>query len=779
MIELEVAVPTPLPRTFTYLAASPIAAGTRVLVPFGRRRLVGVAMGPPDPAVTRDSGIELKRVEAVIDDSPVYSPQVLEIAKWISSYYMHPLGEVLRTMLPAGAAKVVKESLAMTDAGRLARKEASQAEGRLLKAIFGKKKDEILWATALAKHEKLVAAGDSDAVTVELKTLIKAGLMIRVRGSSMRARVSADEARVLAPMAQDGASATVVPELTERQSTVFETLRAAVVDPGPHSRVFLLHGVTGSGKTEIYLRLIADVLARDDAAQALVLVPEISLTPQMTRVFERRFPGVVAVVHSAMSDPDRWAQLYRVRSGEAKILIGPRSAVFGPFQSLKLILVDEEHDGSYKQSTGLTYNGRDVAVLRGKLEGATVVLGSATPSMESYHNALSGRYTLLEMPERVTGRALPAIEIVHAARANQKGTAMTPRSRGPHSRDVLVADEAAEIPIDPRVLEELRANTAAGRQAIVLVNRRGYAYYLFSLDEKKAVQCPNCSISLTLHARSTILRCHYCDYHIHVDKILKERPDDTLVAVGYGSQKAEDCLTQRLPGARIVRLDSDTVSDRDLLPRTLGQFRAGEIDILVGTQILAKGHDFPNVTLIVILEVDQLLGLPDFRAGERTFQLIVQAAGRAGRAEHAGRVLIQTMRSTHPVVMAAIEQDYGAFAKRELSFRKQHAYPPFARMIAVEINGPDKPKLNELCLRIEGWVEQMAMLKPELLAKVRILGPAAPPIETIRGRHRRTVIFSSEETQSLRVLAQYFTTAFAKLPHDVRLKIDVDPQSLI
>lgn len=754
MSEIEVAVPTPLSRTFTYRAESPVAAGTRVLVPFGRRRVVGVALGP---AHGPTEGIELKSIESVIDQHPVYSPQVLEIAKWISSYYMHPLGEVLRTMLPAGATKVVKESFELTPVGQDAILSAVTPAGHLLARLFDRKKKKLAHATLTAKLEK-VWAEDATLPRLSAKDLLKLGMITQSRGSSMRAR-SSDAVTDSAKVSDQSAPATP-PDLTPRQQAVVDQVVAK------DSGVFLLHGVTGSGKTEVYLRLISAAMTKERGAQALVLVPEISLTPQMTRVFERRFPGRVAVVHSAMSDPDRWAELSRVRSGDAKILIGPRSAVFGPFQKLKLILVDEEHDGSYKQSTGLTYNGRDVAVLRGKLEQATVVLGSATPSMESYNNALQGRYTLLEMPERVTGRPLPEVELVTSDdKAMRKGT--------------VVGGEAEDIPIDPRVVAALENNRAAGRQAIVLVNRRGYAYYLFSLEEKKAVQCPHCSISLTLHARSTVLRCHYCDYATNVSKIVQDKPDQTFVAVGYGSQKAEDCLQKLLPEARIVRLDSDTVVQRDLLPRTLADFREGKIDILVGTQILAKGHDFPNVTLIVILEVDQLLGLPDFRAGERTFQLLVQAAGRAGRAELPGKVLIQTLRTSHPVVHAALRQDYHAFAERELKFRRQHAYPPFARMVMIEFNSPDKPKLVELCRRVERWVEQMATIKPDLLARVRVLGPGVPPIETIRSRHRRTVIFSSDHVDSLRHLVAAFQQVFAKPSGDVRVKVDVDPQSLI
>ncbi len=771
MFDLDVAVPTPLPQTFTYAADSAIAAGTRVLVPFGNRRLVGVVLGPGrrDHILKIDPTVELKRIEAVIDDLPVYSPVVLEIARWIAGYYLHPIGEVLRTMLPASATKVVEETYVLTPIGLEARQDGTGADGTVLAHLF-RKKTELTVATLKSKLKKLDAGPESVFGKVTLRGLVKAGLLTKTRGTSMRARGSDDDAPAEFPPLSAAASLEqepkqepeVPPDLTPRQQDALTALVEEGLKAPAAPKPFLLLGVTGAGKTEVYLRLIAACLAHDGAdSQALVMVPEISLTPQMTRVFERRFPGQVAVVHSAMSDPERWAAMQRIRHGEARILIGPRSSVFGPFRKLRLLLVDEEHDGSYKQSTGLSYSGRDVAVVRAKLERATIVLGSATPSMESYNNALTGRYRLLELPERVSGRPLPSVSIIeNLERAKGRG-------------------KADEIPIDPRIVEALKGNLALGRQAIVLVNRRGYAYYLFSLEKKKAVQCPQCSISLTLHARSTVLRCHYCDYSTTSDKLLRERPDETFLAVGYGSQKAEDCVRDKVPGARVVRLDSDSVTKKDFLPKTLAKFRRGEIDILVGTQILAKGHDFPKVTLIAILEVDQLLDLPDFRAGERTFQLIVQAAGRAGRAELPGEVMIQTMRAGHPVVGTAILQDYKAFAQAELKFRSLHQYPPFARMIAIESNSEDRDRINQLARQIEAWVEQMATMRPELLAKVRVLGPAIPPIETIRRRHRRSLIFSSALVEPLRQLTQQFLSTFSKLPNDVRLKIDVDPQSLI
>jgi primosomal protein N' (replication factor Y) len=780
MIHLEVAVPTPLPQTFTYLAEGAVAPGSRVLVPFGRRRLVGVALGvAPEPPEEQRG--KLKQVEAVIDATPVYGPEMLEIARWISTYYMHPLGEVLRAMLPASSTKVVKESCELTAAGQAARAEAAPPYGPLLTKLFGKKKESIAAATLKAKLTKLAGEGDLAASGVAVKDLARAGLITMTRGTSMRAKrapgaTAATGATETLPVVAASASQSL-PTLTAAQAAAVAAIVRQGLADSDRKKVFLLHGVTGSGKTEVYLRLIAETLARSDGkAQTLVLVPEISLTPQMTRVFESRFPGAVAVVHSAFTDADRWAELGRIRSGAAKILIGPRSAVFGPFQRLGLLIVDEEHDHSYKQATGLTYNGRDVAVLRGRLEGVPVVLGSATPSMESYNNALTGRYILLPLPERVTGRPLPDVEVIVGDRSGRQGTLVGGPGRG---RGEPLVDPDAEIPIDPKIVAALRENLAQGRQAIVLVNRRGYAFYLFAVEQKQPVQCPYCSISLTLHARSTVLRCHYCDYQQKVADVMRERPDETFVAVGYGSQKAEDSLTRLLPNARIVRVDSDTVTQRDVLPRVLAEFRRGGIDILVGTQILAKGHDFPNVTLIVILEVDQLLGLPDFRAGERTFQLVVQAAGRAGRAELPGRVLVQTLRAGHPVVTMALGQDYQAFAARELDFRRQHAYPPFARMIAFDFNAPDPAELAALCRRIAGWVEQMSAARRDLVSKVRILGPSVPPIERVRSRYRRVVIFVGAEVEVLRAVVGMFVQAFQRLPGDVRMRVDVDPQSLI
>ncbi|MBM4251091.1 MAG: primosomal protein N' [Deltaproteobacteria bacterium] len=778
MFQIEVAVPSPLAQTFTYKAPIHVVAGCRVLVPFGVRKVVGVVLSSCPYEADQSRDFALKEVAEIVDSEPVYSEIVIDIAKWMSQYYMHPIGEVLRGMLPAANKKTKRERLRLTDLGVQERADLTSQSGQILLSLFGAKKSEVAAITAKSRLKRLLTEPHIDTKMAKISVLKRRGLITLDTGTSISARKT-DTVHQDNEPTDANCEQAIIPELTPLQQKAVATMRDALHEPSK-AQPFLLHGITGAGKTEVYLHLIHEILSDTSVPrQVLVLVPEISLTPQMTRIFTRRFPGRVAVVHSAMADGERWAQLNRVRNGTASILIGPRSAVFGPFKNLDLIIVDEEHDASYKQSSGLAYNGRDVAVLRARMEKAVVVLGSATPSLESYQNALSGRYTLIEMLERATGRPLPTVSVVIPEQTGQRRGGILVSSGDSRQSTSPITAHDAEIPMHPAVVKALQENLAAGRQAIVLVNRRGYAYYLYSVYEKKPVVCPHCSISMTLHARSTVLRCHYCDSSQAVAALMAEHPEQKYVAIGYGSQKAEDALKKYVPEARVVRLDSDAVVDRDLLPQTLERFRAGEIDILVGTQILAKGHDFPNVTLIVVLEVDQLLGLPDFRAGERAFQLLVQSAGRAGRAALSGHVIMQTMRPSHAVLAAAINQDYAAFVKHELDFRKNHAYPPFVRMIAVEVNSANLLRLNKLAFEIESWLEQGAARRPELFAQVRMLGPAVPPIETIRGRHRRQLIFSSPQVSPLRTMVGWFLRDFQKLGGDLRMRIDVDPQSLI
>jgi primosomal protein N' (replication factor Y) len=772
-IEIQVAVATPLHQTFTYVHSEPLAAGVRVLVPFGSQpRTLGVVLESRDPEITEQKPtfpakkFTLKAINSVLDQDPVYSPVLLQLAKWMANYYMHPLGEVLRTMLPASSKKSVKVTYELTEDGSRAPEHEDLRPG-----MFFSRKKTISQPTLRKKFKDRNI--EPKAAEDVIEKWIRKGWIDIAKEKQINTRQSS---LINTQVATNDTSAD---ELFRKLNNYQQIAVQKIIEEGLQNtkkstrKPFLIFGVTGSGKTEVFLHVIREAINRskesdEGRAQALVLVPEISLTPQMTKIFTERFPGLVAVVHSAMEDDERWQELDRIRRGEALVLIGPRSAVFGPFANLKLIIVDEEHDGSYKQGSGLLYNARDTAVVRAGLENATIILGSATPSMESWQNALSGKYHLLEMPERASTRPLPEVQTV-ASKPAFKAISLV---RG----DTI---EDGDSPFSDDVINALKENLERQQQSIVLVNRRGYAYYLLNVDDRKAAGCPHCSISLSVHGRRKILKCHYCDYTTTMQKVIDEDPNKTWAVVGYGSQKAEEYLRKSLPTARIARIDSDTVQDPHVLPELLGKFRNGELDLIVGTQILAKGHDFPNVTLIAILEVDQLLGMPDFRGGERTFQLLVQAAGRSGRGSLPGKVLVQSLRSNHPVVQEALKQDFTAFAKDELAFRKAMGYPPFGRMVLFEFNGPDAGKLDRWCRELENKLMDAMDRQPELAKIVRILGPAPAPIEVIRGRTRRTIMILSPSIQHCRAVAGTLAQMTAKPPSDIRVKIDVDPQSTL
>ncbi len=761
---LDISIPVALDQSFTYLASSDIPAGCRVLVPFGERnrKTVGVVLGA-SPHRSAGKG-PLKEVLERLDDGPAYSSELMRLAQWISQYYLYPLGEVLRSMLPASQTKTKANKVRMSVEGEVAWKDEAHPLHQTLRALW--KKRGTVSLTVWTKRLQLFLETAPPGKKLSLSRMEKDGWLIKESSQSTSVRRWKDFDDELAA----GGTAEFEKDLSEAQKTVLEALSLAAQSKPEEMKPVLLHGVTGAGKTELYLQLIARYLSSDADSQILVLVPEIALTPQMTRVFTHRFPQRIAVVHSAMSPSDRWAQLTAIKQKQKSILIGPRSAVFAPFTSLRLIIVDEEHDSSYKQGAGLSYNGRDVAVMRGHLEKVLVVLGSATPSMESYANAEQGKYQLLRLSERALGRPMPHITLIepemsqsYAKRLQRPGVELT----------------LLDLPVDPRILTALRENHAKGLQSMVLVNRRGYAYYLFSLRERKAVTCPQCSISLTVHKNSSLLRCHYCDYQRRLDQMLGSEDRDAYVLVGYGSEQMEIFLGEALPGVRIQRVDSDTVTQRDALPKILEDFRMGRIDVLVGTQMLAKGHDFAKVTLICILEIDQTLNLPDFRAGERTFQLMVQAAGRAGRDAWAGEVLIQSQKQGHPVLEAGIAQDYLAFWDDQKAFRRVHGYPPYSRMILFEISSAKKDLLESWVRGLSQWLSSLQKRYPTELSRLQILGPAVPPIEMIRGRLRRTLLLISEDRHSLWSLAKQLKSDFAKLPGDLQLRVDVDPQSLM
>ena len=713
------------------------------MIPFGPRKVLGIVWEE-----SADAGeFKVKKVHEVVDESPLVTEPLRGLASFMRDYYCHPLGDVLKTMLPAIEKKKKKTYVELTAKGEEVLAGPSSPQSDALLDIF-KKRRRLTLATYKTKVKEI------DPL------LLKGCVRHVVERSTDALRITAE---VTSPSELEPEQARA---LTEEQDTAFQVIVTGMTN-SERRKPYLLKGITGSGKTEVYLHVIQKALELDGEAQALVLVPEISLTPQMTRVFTNRFGGQVVVTHSGLSHEKRWECLYKMARGEAKVLIGPRSALFAPFKNLRVILVDEEHDGSYKQSSGLSYNARDMAVFRAKLEDAVVVLGSATPSLESYHNAKVGKYHLLVLAERVHGRPLPLVELLEVS-PGRFGSRLDP------SGDVARV-EGLDLPIHADIFRSLRENLENGMQSIVLVNRRGYSYFLFDQRKREAVVCENCSISFTLHRRNQELRCHYCGLRKPVSAVIKASPRGFL-AVGYGSQQAERYLQQELPpSARIERVDAASVNHKSL-PEILERFRRGDIDILVGTQMLAKGHDYPKVTLTVILEIDQLLNLPDFRAGERTFQLMVQAAGRAGRDQMPGGVLVQSCRGDHPVVLSGMKQDYDLFANQELEFRRSLGYPPFTRMVSFELSSPKESEVQALSTRMSQWLHRKFAGSQALQQRVQVLGPTVPGLEVLRGRFRRSVVFFSSDLLLMKELVRDFYDQHKSQPSHLRMTIDVDPQ---
>lgn len=799
-LEIQVAVPSPVPGTFTYKADGPVTPGTRVLVPFGRQKLVGIAMAK-NPGEKTQEIPNLKSIFQVLDDVPIFTPAMLKLAQWMADYYLYPIGEVLRTMLPGSTVKSKKSSYQLNLSVFTSTSERENPVHTELRQLFGKRRS-LSQAVLLKKLSNKTSDSAPEMPAARLARYVKSGYLSLVEEKKVRTRKIVTEQNdsikkyptdsEFIDAAQIRQQKEDALQLTECQRKAMLVLQRAFDFRDREKKAptpILLFGITGSGKTELYLRSIARLIhsaSSSDAPntkppQVLMLVPEISLTPQMTRVFATRFPDQVAVVHSAMRDEERWAELRRIREGEATILIGPRSAVFAPFSNLQLIIVDEEHDGSYKQASGLHYNGRDVAIMRAQIESCVTLLGSATPALESFHNGLTGKYEMVELVERASRRDLPEIRCLASRPVFSKGAIMpTPSNEKTYHSSYWPAEiESVPVPIDPEIIDSLRQNQKEGKQSIVLVNRRGYAFFLFSPTRRETMRCPNCAISLTLHKRSAALHCHYCDFKEPIITALKRFPNETFVAIGYGSEKTEESLRVLLSDARIERLDSDTATDRDALASTLERFRRREVDVLVGTQILAKGHDFPGVTLVAVLDVDQSLDLPDFRAGERAFQLIVQSAGRAGRGSDPGQVLLQCSRTGHPVIASASAQNYRSFASYELGFRQAHGYPPFGKMIAIEFNSEDIKAIDALKSRLQSWTRKLQTSRPDLSKKVRLLGPSPPPLELVRGRHRLHFLFLCPDRAPLWAVVKALCEDFKKLPAQIRMLVDVDPQSLL
>jgi primosomal protein N' (replication factor Y) (superfamily II helicase) len=877
----DVALPVPLDRAFTYeLGGLEAEVGARVMVPFGGQRLVGVVVGLHD--VAPGDGVEVKRVQEVMDEAALLPGELMELGRWVAGYYCAPLGEVLRGMMPLtaevrrqwvyrigeqgrkvlyeGAAKgssrrsklsvedqnreyAVLNYLESGEAAKTATIRSATGANKALLDAMAKKRwlvREPLAEVRDARRVESVAvlAGFDEMDSSNLRddeAIAKMGLPAVVEGLASNEvavqpmsqerdmghpelgparrlpKLNENQLTVMAELAGCGGrelvrelrgrmSARGVPEstlgtlvkrglvrleetaqafhvtglqqdgkkfahehvLNEAQTEALGTIVAAMEKGGfrPH----LLYGITGSGKTAVYVAAMQRALAAGKSA--LLLVPEIGLTPGTAAQMVAAFGGEVALLHSQLTPDERAEQWHRIRRGEARVVIGTRSAVFAPMPELGLILVDEEHDGSYKQEETPRYHGRDVAVMRGKLLGCTVVLGSATPSLESWQNAERGRYARVEIRQRVQDRPLPKVEMID----------MREEFR----------ETGQEQMFSRRLIEETQATIDRGEQVIILINRRGYSFVVMCRSCGEKLECENCAISLTYHKPGNEqdlngqarvgqrLECHYCGFRRGVPKACEKCGSEHLYYLGAGSQQGEERLQELFPGARIGRMDRDTVRSRGDMERLLGRLHSGEINLLVGTQMIAKGHDIHGVTLVGVVGADFALGLPDFRAAERVFQLLTQVSGRAGRGELPGKVLVQTYQPDHYVNQFAREHDYTGFAARELYFRRAMRYPPFSVLANVIVQSEKLEEVLDWSARLGRWLQQRK------LEGVRVLGPAAAPNSRLKRIYRYHLVLKADRRD---VLGSALREMLAVVDREEiprrSIVVDVDPMHLM
>jgi primosomal protein N' (replication factor Y) len=738
---ISVAVPVPFLDLLTYnvpdsMAVPPI--GARVRVPVGTRTLTGCVV---EHDALIEKGTDAKNIVEALDREPLLPASVVELCRWVADYYVAGIGDALAVAMPPGAR-------GRADAFKSQRVVRATAHGLEMVRL---KPDPTVTMKQRGALEILAAAPEGFPSTDLRDRGVSAGVLA---GLVKRGLVSIQSERDERDPFERAAMADVMPdasrELTEEQRCAVEELFALA--DAREFRVALLHGVTGSGKTEIYLRL-ADRMCRA-GRQVLLLVPEIALTPSIAALFRGTFGGRVAIQHSALSAGERHDQWHRIRRGEIDIVVGTRSAVFAPLDRLGLVIVDEEHDSSYKQEETPRYHGRDVAILRASREHALVVLGSATPSMESYQNAVAGKYARITLRKRVLDRPLAAVRIVNMRTEYAEA--------GP---DVVISRDLAAA-----IAERLGRR----EQVLVLLNRRGYSTAVFCRQCGDTFECPNCSLSLTVHrARNGWrARCHYCNYSVMVPKTCRKCAAPYLEHAGFGTERIEEQLHERFPDARIGRVDRDSVRRKGALTEILTKFASAELDILVGTQMIAKGHDFPAVTLVGVISADVGLGLADFRASERTFQLLTQVAGRAGRGERAGEAVVQTLYPEHYSIQLACRQDYPGFFEREIVYRRGMRYPPLFALINGIVRGRTFEEAMQHAREI------VRRLEPATVGGTfTILGPAPAPLGRLRGEHRVQFFLKGSRRADMRHALMEVVVGMPEIRR--RLTIDVDPLSVL
>ena len=810
----DVAVPVHVYQTFLYElseeARQLVQVGARILVPLGKSLTAGYVVGLHEHLPEELSGKtgEIKLTGDLIDQIPICTPEILQITKWVADYYGSPWGEVIKAALPPGISPVFDERVIITDAGHAGLEALVEDDASLERLILR----ELIHNDNVNRSSLGHLAPDS-SISRTLRDMEQKGWLTREK--TQRDAPIKTKTRRVVELHHPGPATE---KLTDRQRRVIETLKinpkltlpelssiasvnvstvsslekkgilkisseAVRRDPFSDSALakpenyqlteqqdsvlkriegslstkkysaFLLHGVTGSGKTEVYIRAMRKTL--ELGRSAMMLVPEIALTPVFSNRLRSHFGDQVAIFHSSLQRGERFDEWTRVRNGEARIVIGTRSAVFAPIANLGLVVVDEEHESSYRQQDSPYYSGRDTAIVRAQKESATVILGSATPSLESFQNARNGKYECLQLPERIGARPMAAATIIDMRKVFAE-----------QGKPQVFSDELAEA---------IQKTHARGEQSIILLNRRGYSSFVLCRSCGETIQCPNCDVTLTYHRADRVMLCHYCNHAQAAPAACPACGKKYIYYVGEGTEKLEELLKERFPTLRIARIDRDTTARRRRFEKILFDFSRGEIDMLVGTQMLAKGHDFPNVTLVGVVSVDAGLALPDFRAAERTFQLITQVAGRAGRGDRPGQVLIQTYHPYHYALRHACAQDYEKFYDEEIVYRQNHSYPPFVALASILVHAGDLGRVRADALELRRELD-----KANSDRTCRILGPAPAPLARLKGEHRFQLLIKSRSRRELRRVADAALKSIAEGGGNLRsINLEIDPISIM
>ena len=813
---LRVAVIVPVKGSFFYSVPEGLApkarVGCLVMVPFRNREVPGFILeNIPLTQTDRYKGQGLKRIREILDPEPFFHRQQVPFFEWLANYYLYPIGQVIQSALPGGINMTPFKTASLTDKGLAAletlparsaqrallslikdhpRKRLSQPlktayelqkrgwiiiqdqarkrqigplmrrfvrskEGIDLRSFLAEKGDSLKAKQEREFIEKIVDSGETllSEVTAQftngsylVKKWIKEGIL-----ESHTRRVFRDPAgKIMFPP-------PVPPKLHEQQNRAYSHIKKCIDKKG--FSCCLLHGVTGSGKTEVYFRAAEHAICL--GRQVIVMVPEIALAVYMEGIFRSRLGNRIAIYHSGLSKGERYDQWMRMGRGEVDLVIGARSALFAPLPRLGLIIVDEEHDPAYKQESQTRYQARDVAVVRAKVEGALVVLGSGTPCVQSFQNCISARYHLLSMPERVEKRPLPEVEIV--------------------DMKTLEGSQPKSEMISPKLHEALARDLKAGNQAMLFLNRRGFHPVHLCRSCGKSIRCPNCDVALTYHLKENRLFCHYCDFCCRTLLKCSSCEQGDLKAYGFGTERLEQELQTLFPDARISRMDTDSTRKKGEAFKILKRFSAHEIDMLVGTQMITKGYDFPGVTLVGVISADLSLNFPDFRAGERTFQLLSQVAGRAGRGNQRGKVIIQTFNPDHYAVIAATAHDYPLFFEKETELRAQLGYPPFSHLACLRFNGNNNRKTAEVVKDIGQGIRGIVARWPKRGKEIQVLGPAEAPIVRLKGKYRWQILVKSRSVSLLQHLLTEIEGHSQKLLQGtgVQLIVDVDPYQMI